>query len=102
MCNDLIINLSVEAFDLLEGGVGPNNIPDANFWIDDVALACSTGDQMTSVIDFITPLIVGNNSAGVGQEELFVCLSNIPGGLPFTSYTAMGANAWQLTTNPPT
>ena len=96
------INLS--AVNLLRSGAGPEIIPVANFSVN-IAGAVCTGDNLinnTGVVISNSLVPVGNNSLNYGneasgQEELFVCIRQVPAGLSSGGYEARGGNSWKLT-----
>ncbi|MEK6885297.1 MAG: hypothetical protein AABY22_37040, partial [Nanoarchaeota archaeon] len=104
--NDIIAQVYVTGKNLLQYPSGTNLIPALNFSASDNSVStCTSGIRMDNGIakEIVgVNLAVGNNSAGLGQDSLFVCLLQVPIGLPASEYRASEANSWELTTFPPT
>ena len=73
-------------------------IPASNFFVNSVFPTCG-GIQMVNKenVDITSVFLdVGNNSAGIGVQNLTFCIDNVPIGLPGTEYKAVGVNSWQI------
>ena len=91
--------LSVKAFDLF-GELSPSDtIPALNFKINALA-DCPAGNQMinsSSVLISNSILLRGNNSAGQGIEELYICIEQVPDQLPAQQYSTSSSSIWEIT-----
>jgi len=102
--NVLLSNIYIKAIDLIGEQNSIYSIPADKFSIY-TENVCDLGEQMsnTAPVPITTAYLPrGNNSINKkdetsGQEELFVCLEEVPTGIPSQTYSAKGINSWELT-----
>ena len=107
--NDAFSQIKIIGRNLLQQPSGASIIPSINFSISYLSASSCAGINLDHGMEKIitgATLAVGNNSINTnnessGQEELFVCLRQVPVGLPSGEYRASGANTWEITTLPP-
>ena len=107
--NDAFSEIKVIGRNLLQQPSGASIIPSINFSISDISASSCAGINLDHGLERTIAgltLAVGNNSintkdSGSGQEELFICLRQVPVGLPSGEYRAGEANTWEITTLPP-
>ncbi len=107
--NDAFSQIKIKGRNLLQQPFGPNIIPSVNFAVSDISASSCSGIILDHGVEkTVTGLTlqVGNNSINTrdsssGQEELFICLKQVPIGIPSAEYKAGQANTWEITTIPP-
>ncbi len=93
--------LQVKAFDILGETDSSYKIPANSFTVHTVNL-CSLSDPGTIMAHAATTLIAGatllrgDNSIGEGQEQLFICLENVPDNLKAQRYSTLIGSIWEI------
>ncbi|MEK6880525.1 MAG: hypothetical protein AABY22_12990, partial [Nanoarchaeota archaeon] len=94
-------NIQIRALDILGETDSSYLIPANSFTIHTLNL-CSPADPGTPMANAATiqiagaTLLRGDNTIGEGQEQLFICLEDVPNNLKAQRYSTLAGGAWEI------